>query len=90
MSENNSAGPATKALLRGGGGGGGGVNLIFSYIHRLGSFLGVQNFEFHHLGRGIRKMNIFGGLRILWIFLWGHHKKGLYLGVISIHFRVFS
>ena len=90
MSENNSAGPATKALLPGGGGGG--VNLIFSYIHRLGSFLGVQNFEFHHLGGGggIRKMNIFWGLRILWIFLWGHHKKGLYLGVISIHFRVFS
>ena len=26
--------------------GGGGVTLIFSYIRRLGSFLGVQNFEF--------------------------------------------
>ena len=26
--------------------GGGGVILIFSYIRRLGSFFGVQNFEF--------------------------------------------
>ena len=23
------------------------------------------------------------------IFFWGHHKIGLYLGVISLHFRVF-
>ena len=28
------------------GGGGGGGTLIFSYIRRLGSFFGVQNFEF--------------------------------------------
>ena len=34
-------------------------------------------------------MNIFGGMTILWIFFWGHHKIGLYLGVISMHFRVF-
>ena len=32
-------------------------------------------------------MNIFGGSPILWIFL-GHHKFGLYLGVISMHLRV--
>ena len=31
-----------------GGGGGGGGGVIFSYICRLGSFLGVQNFEFHY------------------------------------------
>ena len=29
-------------------------------------------------------------MKILWIFLGGHHKLGLYLGVISMYFRVFS
>ena len=29
-----------------------------------------------------------GGVKILWIFWGGHHKIGLYLGVISMHFRV--
>ena len=29
-------------------------------------------------------------MKILWIFSWGHHKIVLYLGVISVHFRVFS
>ena len=29
-------------------------------------------------------------IMILWIFFWGHHKVELYLGVISMHFRVFS
>ena len=28
-------------------------------------------------------------LKILWIFLGGHHKIGLYLGVISIHLGFF-
>ena len=36
-----------------------------------------------------RKLNIFGGLKILWIFLGGYHKIGLYLEVIYMHFRVF-
>ena len=35
-------------------------------------------------------MNIFGGMKILWIFFGGHHKIGLCLGVISMHFNVFS
>ena len=35
-------------------------------------------------------MNICLGMKILLIFFWGHHKIGLYLGVISIHFRVIS
>ena len=35
-------------------------------------------------------MNIFLGMTILWIFLGGHHKIGLYLGVISMHLSVFS
>ena len=33
---------------------------------------------------------IFWGTKILWIFFFGRHKIGLYLGVISMHFRVFS
>ena len=28
-------------------------------------------------------------MKILWILFLGHHKVGLYLGVISMHFRVF-
>ena len=35
-------------------------------------------------------MNIFGGMKILWIFFGGCNKTGLYLGVICMHFRVFS
>ena len=35
-------------------------------------------------------MNIFWGMKILWIFLGGHHKIGLYLGVISMQFIVSS
>ena len=35
-------------------------------------------------------MNIFWGMKILWIFFGGLHKIGLYLGFISMHFRVFS
>ena len=68
-----------------------GETLIFSYIRRLGSLFGVQNFEFLYFG-GFQKNNIFWGMMImiLWIFFWGHHKVELYLGVISMHFRVFS
>ena len=35
-------------------------------------------------------MNILLGMKILCIFLGGHYKIGLYLGFISLHFRVFS
>ena len=35
-------------------------------------------------------MDIFWGMKILWIFFGGHHKIGLYLGVISMNFNVFS
>ena len=63
-------------------GGGGGGNLIFSYIHRLRSFFGVQIFGV------FRKNNIFWVWRFCGYF-WGHHKIGLYLRVISMHFRVF-
>ena len=72
--------------------GGGGGTLIFSYIRRLGSFFGVQNFEFHYFWGFSEKMNIFWRIKILWIFLFfgGHHKIGLYFGVISMHLRDFS
>ena len=38
-------------------------------------------------------MNIFGDMKIYGYFLGGgggHHEIGLYLGVISMHFRVFA
>ena len=71
-----------------------GGTLIFSYTyvgwgHYFGFefcisiFLGVFNKKKIGGGGG-------GGMKILWIFFWGHHKNGLYLGVISMHFRVFS
>ena len=48
--------------------------MIFSYIRRLGTFFGVQNFVFQFYlffffeGGGFRKINIFWGVKILWIF----------------------
>ena len=72
----------------------GGDTLIFSYIRRLGSFFAFKILNFNILGGGggvgFRKINIFWGVKILWIFFGGHHKIGLYLDVISMHFRVFS
>ena len=35
-------------------------------------------------------MNIFWGMKILWILYLGHHEICLYLGVISMHVRVVS
>ena len=58
----------TMGCLPQGGGGGGVGTLIFSGIRRLGLFLGF-----------FRKINNFLGMKILWIFLWGHHKIGLVL-----------
>ena len=57
---------------------GGGGTLIFSYIRRLGSFMGVQKFEFQYVFCFFRKMIFFlggegGGMMILWIFWGGHH-----------------
>ena len=70
-----------------------GDTLIYSYISKLGPFLGFKIYNFNILLLFFfffRKMNIFGAMKILWIFSWGHHKTGLVLGVISMHFRVFS
>ena len=46
-------------------------------------------FFFFFGGGGGQKMNIFGYGDFVDIFR-GHHQTGLYLGVISMHFRVFS
>ena len=59
-----------------------GDTLILSYIRRLGSFFGVQNFEFHFF---FQKDDIFWGMKILWIFFLGHHKNGLYLRNLLTH-----
>ena len=34
------------------------------------------------------RRRIFGSMKKLWIFFEGHHKIGLFLGVISMLFRV--
>ena len=67
-----------------------GGTLIFSYIRRLRLFLegGGKILNFDIFG-GFQKNDILLGMKILWIFF-GGHKIGLYLGVISMHFRVFS
>ena len=66
----------------GGGGAGGGGTLIFHTYIGSGHFFGSK-FRISIFWGVFRKMNIFGGMKILWIFFWGHHKIGLYLGVIS-------
>ena len=50
--------------------------------------MGVQNFEVQFFS-GFQKNEYYLGMKILWIFLGGHQKIRLYLGVISMHFWVF-
>ena len=64
--------------------------MIFSSIRRLGPFCGVQHFEFQYFLGGFHKNEYFWGMMKLWIFLLGHHKTRLFLGIFSIHFRAFS
>ena len=59
-------------------------------MRRLGSFFGVQNFEFQYFLGVFNKINIFWGYKDFVDIVWGYYKIGLYLGVISMHFRVFS
>ena len=77
---------------------------VLPYFHTYegsGHFL-VQNFDFQYFfffffffggggvgGGGVFRKKIFRVMKILWIH-WGEHKIGLYLVVISMHFRVFS
>ena len=87
----------------GGGGGGGGVTpILFDTCVGSGHFLSkslnyiilfIYLFIFFFWGGGgdgVRNIDIFGGMKSLWIFLGGHDKIGLVLGVSSMYFRVFS
>ena len=74
-----------------------GVTLIFSYIRRLWLFRGGGGFKIlnFNIFWGFQKNDFFGELRFcdfFFFFFWGgggHHNIGLYLGAISMHFRVF-
>ena len=63
----------------------GGGGRVLCYFH---TYVGSSHFCWFK----ILNLNIFGVFRkiILWIFLGVHHKIELYLGVISMHSRVFS
>ena len=63
--------------------------LIFSCIRRLGSFFWFKILNFK-IFVGFQKNEYFLGYEDFVDSFWGHHKIGLYLGVISMHFRVFS
>ena len=68
---------------------GGGGTLIFSYIRRLGPFFGFKILNFN-IFLGFQKNKYFMGYENFVDIFWGHHKIGLYLEVISMHFKVFS
>ena len=68
---------------------GGGGTLIFSYTRRLRPFLGVQKFQFQYV-LGFSEKLIFLGYEDFVDILASYHIIGLYLRVISMHFRVFS
>ena len=74
----------------GGGGGGGRFSDIFIQMWLQAIFRGSK-FLVSIFLRVFRKLNIFGGMKILCFVecFWGHHKIGIYLEVISMHFRVF-
>ena len=84
MKKTNTAGFSIHGIIPGGG-----STLKILDIRRLGLFFGVQHFEFKYFRGFFRKMSIFGVLRFCGYF-WGSHKIGLYLEVISMHFRVVS
>ena len=50
-----------------------GRTLIISCISRLGSFLGFKILNVNIFGV-FRKINMFWGMTIFWIFPLGHHK----------------
>ena len=50
---------------------------------------GGQNFEFQYF-LGFQKNKYYLGILRFCGFFGGHHKIGIYLGVISMHFRVDS
>ena len=66
-----------------------GITLIFSYTRRLRPFLGVQKFNFSMFW-GFQRNEYFLGYEDFVNILGVYHIIGLYLRVISMHFRVFS
>ena len=56
------------------GGGGGGGTLVFSYIRRLGSFFGVQKFEFKYF-LGFQKNEFFWGYGDFVDIFWGSSQN---------------
>ena len=58
-------------------------------MRRLWSFLGFKILNFNIFG-GFQKNKYFWGYEDFVDNYGGHHENGLYLGVISVHFRVFS
>ena len=65
-----------------------GTLIFYAYVGS-GHYYGFKSLNFNIFG-GFQKNNNFWGMKILLIFFGGHHKIGLFLGVISMHFRVFS
>ena len=79
-----------KAITVHKGGGGGGTLILFDTCLGSGHFLfKFLNYIIFYRG-GVRNIDIFGDMKILWIFFGGHDKIGLVLGVSSMYFRVFS
>ena len=70
-------------------GSGVGVTLLFSYIRGLRSFFGLKILNFNIFG-GFQKNEYCWGHEDFVDIFGGHHKIGLYLGDISMNFRVFS
>ena len=74
------------------GPGGMGGTLIFSYIRRLGSFLGVQNFEFQYFW-GFSERFIFWGVLRFCGYFWGvitklNYIKGSFLCILGSFLKV--
>ena len=72
-------------------GGGGGTLILFDTCVGSGHFFCFKflNYIIFLGGWGVRNINIFGDMKILWIFLVSRDKIGLVLGVSSVYFRVF-
>ena len=63
---------------------GGWGTLIYSYIlRRLGPYFWLKILNFNLFGV-FSKINVFGVMKILWIFCGGQHKIGLVLGVMCL------
>ena len=60
-----------------------------SYIRRLWTFFWFKILSFN-IYLVFQKNEYFLGYEDFVDSFWGHHKIGLYLGVISMHFMVFS